>query len=66
MYEKLRSKKDARLYFTFCRDTNWSLGEVKSELIRMNYINHVEGDRYVILKKWNLEDVRKELENRLN
>jgi hypothetical protein len=46
----LRSKKDARLYFKY-RDLNIDLGELKTRLIKLGYIKHVEGDRYLELKK---------------
>lgn len=51
MYKKIRAKRDARLYFMFS-ECGLSLGEIKSELIKLGYIEHVEGDRFLMLKKF--------------
>lgn len=50
MFNKIRSKKDARLFFKY-RELNISLSKLKTILIKLNYIQHVEGDRYTELKK---------------
>ena len=50
MFKNLRSKKDARLYFKY-QDLNIDLGKLKTELIRLGYIEHVEGDRFLEMKK---------------
>lgn len=50
MFTKIRAKKDARLYFRY-KDLNLELGKLKTILIKLGYIEHVEGDRYIELKK---------------
>lgn len=48
-----RSKKDARLYFKYIRvgGLDISLAKLKTKLIKLGYIEHVEGDRYQELKR---------------
>lgn len=50
MFKLIRSKRDARLYFRY-EELEMTLGELKTELIKLEYIEHVEGDRYIELKK---------------
>lgn len=53
MLKKLRSKKDARLYFKYIKNggLKLTLSELKTLLIKKGYIEHVEGDRYLELKR---------------
>lgn len=50
MLKKIRSKRDARLYFKY-QSLELDLGTLKNELIKLEYIEHVEGDRFTELKK---------------
>lgn len=47
---KLRSKKDTRLYFRY-HELGVDLGRLKTILIRLKYIEHIEGDRFIELKR---------------
>lgn len=51
--ELVRSKKDARLYFKYIKNgkLNINLSKLKTELIKLGYIQHVEGDRFIELKR---------------
>ena len=66
----LRAKKDQRLYFSFISGTKLDgridLGKLKTELIRLGYIEHIEGDRYKLIKKMNREQVINEVFDRLD
>ena len=50
MFQKIRAKKDARLFFKY-KEVNLDLSKIKTELIRRGFIEHVEGDRFIELKK---------------
>lgn len=50
MFQKIRAKKDARLFFKY-RELNLDLSKIKTELIKLGFIEHVEGDRFIELKK---------------
>ncbi len=61
MLSKIRAKNDARLYFKY-RDLELDLGVLKTELIKLGYIEHVEGDRFLVLKKLpNIKELREVL-----
>ncbi len=48
--KQLCSKRDARLYFKY-EQLGLNQAEIKNLLIRLQYIDHVEYDRYYELKK---------------
>lgn len=50
MFTKIRAKKDARLFFKY-RELNLELSKIKTILIKLGFIEHVEGDRFIELKK---------------
>jgi len=50
MFKKIRAKNDARLFFKY-KEINLDLSKIKTELIKLGYIEHVEGDRFIELKK---------------
>ena len=55
-----RSKKDIRLKFSF-QDLGLDQDQIKNYLIRLGYIEHVQGDRYRLLKKWDLNQIKETL-----
>lgn len=52
-----RSKKDIRLKFTF-QELGIDQDKIKNYLIRLGYIEHVSGDRYTVVKKWDLKEIK--------
>lgn len=61
-----RTKRDARLYFRY-QDLGLKLGKLKTELIKLEYIEHVEGDKFMELKKLpGLDELAEILEIELN
>lgn len=58
-FKYLRSKRDAKLYFKY-NELNLDLGDIKTELIKLGYISHVEGDRYIEIEKLPTPDKLKE------
>ncbi len=50
MFNRIRAKDDARLYFKYL-DLEIEIGKLKTELIKLGFIQHVKNDRYLELKK---------------
>ena len=68
MFDKIKTRKDVRLYFMFeeLMGDNLDLGKLKTELIKMGYIEHVEGDKWRELKKIPISKIADELRVKFN
>lgn len=65
MLKRIRAKKDARLFFRFLNNTalenKIDLSTLKTWLIRHGYIEHVEGDKYLEIKKLDRDKIISEI-----
>ena len=63
--KKIIAHNDIRLKASILRDERlkgkMSLGELKTYMIKQEYIEHVEGDMFIVIKKWKNETLINEL-----